>query len=328
MKKNYVSIILGFALSFAFLSCGSQNKIYDDFDAAKAQAESAKKDILVVVTVDGEDDYSQKFITEILNNSKFRSWAQKNYVTAHLDFSSETYQKTVAKEDASEAQQKVAESESDRVFRNSNFANTLNVSETPSVYIVTDAPYVITQVNFDAAETSAESFIAELDSLKDDVAEFHKNLDATKEGEPLERVSAIDKIVSATPIDFILFLEDKVQTVIQLDPENKSELLPKYLTLNANIAATKAMSVMDTYTASKTFSDLAKSQFLSDSEKQSAYYNAAYVLTYAAEPDFIQIISLLDAAVQADPQSPDNDDLIEIRNSIEDAMKASLGKAE
>ena len=327
MKKNNISKFFTLILTLfvlLFSSCKKENKIFNDFDAAKEAAKSSQKDILVLVTVEGDDENSSSFIEKVVNDSNFKSLVQKNYIVSHLDFSSESYKKTVAKEGANEEQQKIADEEADRIYRNSNIANSLNVIQTPSAYILTNNPYVITQINFNEENVTFEDFQKALEEASPVVEEYHKNLKTAENGKDEERLLAIEKIVNSTPTDFMLFLEDLVQTYIQLDPENKSSNLARYLTLNANIQATNSMAIMDTQSASEIFVNLAKSQFLSEDEKQSAYYNAAYILTYSAEPDFVAILSLLDAAIQVYPESPDNQGLLEIRNSISQAMQEAL----
>ena len=317
MKKNAIKLFTTLLIiSTMFTACSKSKIITDDFDNAKKLAANSNKDILVIITSDGDDLTSSDFISKVLNNSSFNSVVKNNFVVAHLDFSSSTYKKTVAAEDASEKEKQQANIFSERVYRNSIFANSLNVESTPAAYLVTKDPYVISIVNFDAANPDYNDFISALTAASNQVGFFHEQLNKIDNGSISEKIEAIDEIINITEVVHLPLLADKVETLIQMDTHNESGLLSKYLVLHAKIKATDAMSSRNYETAAGIFDNLAQNKELSPEEKQDAYYNAAYVLTFASNPDFNRIIAFLTSAIEVNPEGTSTQGLIEIRDSL------------
>ena len=321
MKKNIVKIFASaLVIATAFTACSKKQAVTNDFEKAKMLAANSKKDIIVFVTADGDDKSSTQLISNVLENSSFKTIEDK-YVVAHLDFSYKTYNKTVISEDASEKEKKEAAAFSDVVYRNSQFATQLNVAETPAAYLVTKEPYVISTINFDAENPGFDDFNSALEAAAQKAVYFHEQLAITENGSDEEKISAIESIINATEVDFLVMLGDKVQTLINLDSENELGLLSKYLQLDAKIQASKFMSRMDTINASSLFENLAKSEFLSPEEKQDSYYNAAYVLTFSSSPDLSKIISLLSAAIEEAPESAAVANLKEIKANLSELLE-------
>lgn len=322
MKKNLIKFFITLLIIPAmFTACSKAKIITDDFDEAKKLAANSNKDILVIVTTDGDDLTSSEFISKVLNNSSFNSAVKDKYIVAHLDFSSSTYKKTVATEDSSEKERQEANIYSEKVYRNSIFANALNVEATPAAYLVTKDPYVISTVNFDSMTPDYNDFISALAEATDQVGFYHEQLDIINKGTISEKIAAIDELINITEVVHLPFLADKVESLIQMDTQNESGLLYKYLVLHAKIKATDAMSSRDYEAAAGIFENLAQNKDLPLEEKQDAYYNAAYVLTFASNPDFNRIVSFLTAAIEVNPEGTATENLIEIRDSLLNSME-------
>lgn len=328
MKKNVIKIFTSLVvLTTLFTACSKSKFITNDFDEAKIIAAESKKDILLVVTVDGDDATSTQFITNILNDSSFKSAVEKNYVVAHLDFSANTYKKTVASEDLSDSEKKAAETFANTVYRNSIFANQLNVASTPSAFILTKEPYLISEIQFDAENPDYQNFMNALDEASKKAVTYHEKLSVIESGSDAEKIAAIDWLVEETDVTRLVLLADKVQLLLKLDPQNETGLVSKYLLLDAKIQASNFMSGMDINSASLLFENLAKSEFLSAEDIQDSYYNAAYVLTFSSNPDIEKIVSLLSSAIDAAPESDAAENLKEIYDNLVDLLDTtSLGE--
>ena len=89
-KKFIAALLILFALSL-FISCGkAKNDEYGCFqtmDQALKNAQKNNQEVLVIVTMQGDDDLSQSFVSDILSTKEFKNEILPSYSVILMDFS-------------------------------------------------------------------------------------------------------------------------------------------------------------------------------------------------------------------------------------------------
>ena len=293
--------------SLTLVSCGKanvdSNGCYSDFDEANKVANKKNQDMLIFVTMNGDDAYSQSFTDTIIRNEKFKDEIASKYVVVRMDFSKSSYEATVAAEDANDTAKKNAEKRADMMQRNTNFANLLNVTVTPITYLFSKEKYLITSLYYDSAEKSYEEFKYLLDSKADAISEMHKMIYQTKIGTPEEKMSAINDLYEATAPDARHFLVDLLSSTKKIDPSNKSGLLGKLIYAAADAKSIIGMNKGDARYAVDAYLALENEDSVAPYEKQQAIYTAAYLCSMTELEDLSVVIGYLNKAISIYPES-------------------------
>jgi tetratricopeptide (TPR) repeat protein len=113
----------------------------------------------------------------------------------------------------------------------------------------------------------------------------------------------VDSLYNATDENFRIFLLPMVKLVLELDKNNESGLLGKYIMVNAETEALTAYSQGDTEAAIKKYLEVADNKFVKNEDKQECFYTAAYLAAYSGSEDYQGIITYLQTAYELSPDS-------------------------
>lgn len=306
MKKN-ITVLFAIIASLFICSCGKtavdSSGCFSNIDDAVSNAQKKNQDILVVVTMCGDDAQSQNFVDTIIRDEKFKNDIASNYSVVRMDFSQSSYEATVAAEDANDTAKKNAEKRAQTMQDNTQFANLLNVSVTPMVYILSKEEYLITSIYYDSSEKSYEGFKALLEEKKETIDEMHKMIYQTKIGTPEEKMNAIDALFEATAPDNRIFLTDLLASAKKIDPNNKSGILGKITLAAADSQAKKALNSGDFKTAVTTYLSVENEPSISPEDKQQSVYTAAYIAAVSELEENSVVIEYLQRAIDLAPDS-------------------------
>lgn len=326
-KKFIAALLILFALSL-FISCGkAKNDEYGCFqtmDQALKNAQKNNQEVLVIVTMQGDDDLSQSFVSDILSTKEFKNEILPSYSVMLMDFSQSSYKKTVVNETDSKAAKKAAEEYAKIVQNNSKTASLLNVSKTPSLYLLTKENYFITEVPYTDEVKTFEDFKKNLDAQSPLVSQMKEFIAAIQKGSKQEKLAAIDNLYENTEIIYRVFLADLIDKYVEMDKDNESGLLSKYLFAQADAKASNLYMSGDLLGATKSYVDICSNPNLEADYKQQAYYMAAYIMSMSGLSDYATILDYLNLSIQANPESESVDSI----NQVIEYLKSMISQME
>lgn len=326
MKKYLSFVFATLFLAAMFISCGNkktdEHGFFQDIDSAASQAQKKDKDIIVAITMTGDDMYSSSVMDNILTTEVFKNNVLSEFAVLYMDFSQSSYEKTVVNEEASKDEQKKAAAYADLMQKNSQLASLLNVQSTPAFYVLTKDKYFITELDFDDTVQTYESFAALLNSQKSVIQEKHSMVEATKKGSNLERISAIDALYDSTDVTYRFLFSDLIETVIKLDKNNESGLLSKYLLANADVKGSDFFMRGDAEGAAQTYIKVCDEPALLPEHKQQAYYMGAYILAMSGSTDYKAILEYLQKSIEAAPESENVSSIMAVAQYIMNSISA------
>ena len=307
LKTIFTILLAGAAM--LFISCGKAkvdaNGCYIDIDDAVKAANKKNQDIMIIVSVDGDDEDSSDFMEKVVRVPEFKSEIASKYAVVCMDFSQTAYEATAAAENADSATKKTADANAAIMQKNTKYATILNVTETPVIYLLSKEQYCITGLFYDDENRTLEGFKAAVAAKEPLINDMHKMIYQTKIGNAEEKVRAIDALYEATSPDFRFFLLDLMESVPKLDPSNKTGLVGKYLNDIAVAKADKAVLEGDVKTAVKAYLDIADEELIPAESRQQALYTAAYMCSMTELEETSVVISYLEKAIQVAPESED-----------------------
>lgn len=316
MKRLFTITIA--LLSLIFISCGKArvdtSGCYLDVEDAKKMAEKKNQDILVFITMNGEDSSSQSMTDNVIRNPKFKDEISSKYITVRIDFSDNTYKISEASEDASDTAKKNAEKNAETIEHNKQFAKLLNASATPTVFVLSKEVYLITSIYDGTKVKTYDAFKKQLKEISPVIEEMHKMIANTKKGSAEEKMKAIDELYQATAPEARHFLADLLYSAKKIDPSNKSGLLGECLYSAADAKAVAAMNSGDIRAAVNAYLSVENETSIDPVERQQAIYTAAYLCTRAGLEENPVIISYLEKAIAA---APDSDEVPTLKRIIE-----------
>lgn len=314
MKKlktifKILTAAMALAGAVSFTSCSQtqkdENGCFIDIDEAAKFAEKKNQDIMVIVTMDGDDSASSDFLDKVVRDSQFKNDIATKFAVVCMDFSQKTYQTTIADENASKKEKKSAEAKSNLVQKNMLYAGKLNATQTPVVYILSKEQYIITGLFYDDENRSYDGFKTLISEKNELIEEMHKMILQTKLGTAEEKIAAIDALYEKTSPDYRFLLLDLLDSVKKLDPTNKTGLLGKFI-YNAGLArADTAIVAGDAKAAIQAYLDVTNEEFVSGEMKQQAMYTVAYMTSMTGFEDVSAVISYLEKAIEFAPESDD-----------------------
>ncbi len=306
MKKNTIALFTILA-TLMFISCGKVETdftgCYTNIEDAEKAAQKKNQDILVLITMNGDDAYSQPFTDNIIRSEKFKEDILSNYSVVRMDFSQSSYEATVADENSNESAKKNAEKRAVLMQNNTKFANLLSIESTPIVFILSKEKYLITSISYDSLNKTYEDFKNVLDAKADSIDSMHKMIYQTKIGTAEEKMSAINELYEATAPEYRLFLSDLLLSVKKIDPSNKSGLLGKLIYASADAKSIAAVNSGNPREAVDAYLALEKEESISQAERQQALYTAAYLCSMTGLEELPVIIGYLNKAISIDPDS-------------------------
>lgn len=308
MKKLTLALFTIIASLF-IISCGKAktdaNGCYYDFDDAVSFANKKNQDVMVIITVEGDDEDSTDFMEKVVRDANFKKEVASKYAVVCMDFSQKTFAEAKADEAADDAAKKVAEQKNAILEKNTKYATMLDAKEVPVIYIFSKEKYLIKGFFYDDENRSIQGFeetLAEQNSIIDDM---HKMIYQTKIGNAEEKVKAIDALWEATNPSFRIFLYDLINSVKKLDPNNTSGLLGKYMYEAASTKSDMALLEGNIEEAVQAFLDAAEESDISADDRQQAMYTAAYICSMTGFKDDAVVIEYLEKAIQIAPESDD-----------------------
>lgn len=323
MKKIYTLFLI--FLTLFFVSCSKYTKdeygCFVSIEQAKENAQKKNQKILLVVTTGSDDPLSEFFITSVLDTDTFKSSIEKHYTVLHMNFSEESYKRTVVDPEADDKTKKENEQYADFMVENARIASMLNVRATPAVFLFTNEFYCITEVKLEDDVNSPSVLEILINSSQPKVEIVESMIEATKTGTNIEKIQAIDTLFENTEDEYKVFLSDLFAKLIELDKDNESGLLSKYLLANANALSSVKFIEGKLYEAVMEFEKVCYNQYLSPDDRQQAYYMAAYLLVMAGDTDFQRIIDYLQKSIDANPTSTIVSGIEEFKSYVESAIQ-------
>ena len=295
-----------------------ENGFAIEAETAAAQAKKENKNVIVIATMEGDDQYSTQLVENVLENEKFQEEIASNYVIYKLDFSRAAYEATVYNEDSTKEEIKIAEEKAKRLQANTLFASRLNLQVTPSIFLMSPEMYFITQFDFTTGEiTTYDGFKALLESQQPVIDEFNSKIAATKEGAKMDRLAAIDQLYESTDIMYRAFMSDLIDEYLALDKKDETGLVSKYLLAKADIKSSNYFMAGDFGNAVKAYVEAAKDKRLAPEERQNCYYLSSYILATSQSDDYDAMLEYLQLAIDAYPDGPNTPQIQMVKDQFE-----------
>ena len=322
MKGKILFLSLIFVCMQLFFSCGKRilfdsSGCYIDFDAARENASKKKQNVLLFVTMEQDDVFSEDFLENVVHTQSFVNLVMNQYTVVHFDFSQKSYEKTVISEKMTKAENKDAEYYAKLMQRNTQVATLLDVKYTPSLYILTSEGYYISEVLIPESVKTTQDFLSLVDSYRVRMERVNYLVEQTDSNDTKQKIAAIDVLFESTDEVHRVLLSDLVRQIPSLDKKNESGLLSKYLITIAESEAIEKYSSGDVSGAVNAYTRILDSQYLEPEHRQQAYYMAAYILASSGATDFDLMLTYLSEAAEAWPEG----DKVESIREIYDYLK-------
>ena len=216
MKKIFVKVLFCLFIIAGLCSCGNKAKIdengfFYDLDDAKKVAEKNDKNILLLLTSEGDDFASGDFLNNVVKTQEFKDTVAKDNVVVLFDFSQKSFEKTVVNPEATKKEQKAAEEYGVQMQKNFTFVNKLNIQVTPSIFYLTKEGYCIDQIRYYDGMTDASVLQSMIETLGQESLELRTMIDATKTGSNLEKVTAIDNLLKTVNPEYTILMQDLME---------------------------------------------------------------------------------------------------------------------
>ena len=318
MKKNRCRFAFAlccmFTVVFLFGACGKGWE--DDLELAKKTAAQSHKNILLVFTGEDWNEPSRDFKNSVLNTKEFLSAVRHEYVPVNIDFSQDEYAKTELPPDASERQKNEAQKIKIAYDTKDALSKLYNVQAYPAIYVTSPEGYVLANVPYQSTFTNPQSFLSALAEKKEEITKMVQLVQAVPGTEGMVRVKAIDALYEATDENYHSLLNDYIQEMPVLDPENKSGVLSKYELQIAYINAMEKIQQNDLFGAVTCFESICETGHLESIQKQEAYYYAAYILAATNSMEFGKMLDLLQEAYDVNPTSEYANRVLEAQDAV------------
>jgi thioredoxin-related protein len=306
-KVTLLAVISTLAiLALFFNSCSNENIAWQtNFDDAIAIAQQTDKSILTVFTGLSWDNKSTALKEKILDDKSFMQKASKTFVllTIDIDRNDQTVDKEVA-------------------LQNYNLAVKMGIESTPAIILLTPQGFPFMQLNPGEFTDKPEDMLSLLDTQQETVNKFEKFEKSIKTSEGIDKVTAIDAMYTALPLQYHLIMEPVIRQIPELDPQNKSGLLGKYKLQLAYSEAQTYLEKKDIDGAIACFTDLSKQEgLLSAEETQELFYTTAYYSAQYGKPNGI-VLDYLQKSYDAAPNSKNADQLLKSIDQLSAANKA------
>ncbi|MCR4579920.1 MAG: hypothetical protein K5681_06195 [Treponema sp.] len=301
--KKLLLLIIPFLF---FLSCNQPVKdsygCFPTLEAAKASSKKTGKDILVIATMEADDQQSSAFIINVIQAEDF-SQINNNYSVVCMDFSKKAYDQTVVSDYSDKKAVKEAERKEAILKTNMLDAKLLNVSQTPSFYLLSKHGCFISQVEYTQEILNPSDFSKQVSLYSEKSQNINNLADKCLAGSSQSKLEAIDELYNGTDPVYRPFLLDFADKAIKLStsPETKS----KYLLAKTDALSSKAFLNGDPQAAVEGYVKAANQKYLTPEYKQQAWYMAGYLLAMSDYSQYDLVIQYLQNAVQAAPDSAD-----------------------
>ncbi len=318
--KKHVSLsifALLFITCFALAGAGcSQTAVdehgcYADFDSAVKASGKSGNDIVVIATMDGDDVQSADFLQKVVYSANFSSVTDL-YSVVLMDFSKKAYDATVAQDEEDKKAVKLAHQKEVALNKNVLTAKLLNISQTPSFYLLTKDGCFVSNVEYIEEINSPQDFLSLLANYQSQASAVNVLVAKTSSGPSQDRLSAIEELYDSTESIYRPFLKDFISKAIKL-ASSAPELKSKFLIAQTDAECTEAFLSGNTQAAVQGYVKLAGNKEITPGYRQQAWYMAGYLLAMSDTSKYDLIIQYLENAVQA---APDSADALSIKRAI------------
>ena len=303
--KTIKAIIGAAAIAVFFTGCSASAKVvkngwYVDYDEAKKAAQKKNKNLLILFSVDDNDEESRTLKEKVFDTKEFVSALSKRFILVNLDFSASL---SGDDEEQSEKQKKEAEERQRKIDYMGYVASLYNVDSIPSVFLATKEGYCAAKVETSDEDLTPEAYIKLIESKTADLDTINTLVDAVRAASGVEKARAIDALSEATDDTRRLLLADLFRTIPSLDPNDETGLVGKYLLLTAVFDASTFYMRRDFDSAIQALISAAEDKRLDGRDRQHAYYYAGELLTTTGSTDYKAVFDYFQKAYDADPES-------------------------
>ncbi len=292
-----------------------------DFEAAKKQATTEKKDILIDFTGSDWCGWCIKLNEEVFNKDAFKKAAPKDFVFLELDFP----QRKKLDEKLQKQNQKLQEE--------------FGVQGFPTIFLTDGKGRPYAQTGYQPG--GPEKYLTHLADLQKKRVERDKHFAKAKKAKGLDRAKHLSAGLDVLKASYVFPAYEKiVAKIIELDAKNEAGLKKTYekkktdFALRAEVskverAVMKAMQTGgDTAAAMKQLEDVLKKTGGKGEAAQKLYLIQAQVGFQQSEgKDVKSAVKLLRKAVEADPKSDIGQNLVRVIAQLEEKAKADAEKA-
>ncbi len=327
MKKIMIAVSVFAALILA--SCRKSqdsNGWFSDFDAAKKTAQTKNKEILFFVNSDADVPGSESGVQTILSK-EFVDSVKDGFVCVHFDFTDLQSVFGVSENEISSKEQKNLEKRRELLNKQFKIADFYGIRETPVINILSKDGYFISEINCEFNSDSMEGFAGLLKLEADEIAEFNKKVASTQKGSKQEKIDAIDVLFEEAADVHKLALYDLLKKAVSIDSKNDSGKIGKFIVQIAHTDAYNKLLVQDVAGALKIYEKCAENKFISPEDVQSLYFMCAELATKLPNSKAEDVISYMNQAVQAAPESQLVPQIQQYIEYMENSLAAENGSA-
>lgn len=327
MKKLMVAVSVFAALILA--SCGKSqdsNGWFSDFDSAKKSAQAKNKEILFFVNSDADIPGSESGVQAILSK-EFVDSVKDGFVCVHFDFTDLQSVFGVSENEISSKEQKNLEKRRELLNKQFKIADFYGIRETPVINILSKDGYFISEINCEFNSDNVEGFAGLLKLEADEIAEFNKKVASTKKGSKQEKIDAIDVLFEEAADVHKLALYDLLKKAVSIDSKNDSGKIGKFIVQIAHTDAYNKLLTQDVAGALKIYEKCAENKFISPEDVQALYFMCAELATKLPDTKAEDVISYMNQAVQAAPESQLVPQIQQYIEYMENSLAAENGSA-
>ncbi|MDD7417624.1 MAG: thioredoxin family protein [Treponemataceae bacterium] len=290
MKRNFIASLLAFAIILScvmFTSCGKssdESPWRTSWASATSEADELDKNILVFFSNIESDETSQK-LNESFNKKSFQKKVAANYVLLNYDFGNQDEKDYLTLQEGYE------------------MANKFTVQSLPAIILATPEGYVLGSVINEDILLPASKVISKIVSFNKKSKEVTKARKELAEAQELDRLYAIDNLISSLDGAYRYLMTDLLSEIKQADPENETGLVTKYALSFAYVEAIGEYGQGNAQGAIDIFLKVAENETVPADDAQEAYMTACYLLANAQLGTPEQILELMNKAIEVSPKS-------------------------
>lgn len=306
-NKSYSAITVFLAIlltlsSFAFAGCGgsatsSDSPWFKTWYEAVEKANENEQNILIFFSQIGEDengnplDEQSKAINDAFGKNSFKKKIAPNYVLLNIDLSNpET-------KDYAE------------YIEYMELLNKFSIQAVPTIILATPEQYVINYIAYPDTEQSPAKIVSKIASFSKQSKEVTKARKQLEEAVDLDRVKAIDNLISCLSPEYRYLVIDLLSEIKEIDPEDETGLVQKYVLSFAYVDAIGEFGQGNAQGAIDIFLNVAESENISTDDAQEAYMTACYLMSNTGLGTPETLLEIMQKAYDLNPNSKIADDI-------------------
>jgi len=211
LYRHSLALAFGFALVACFAGCAAAADLWtDNFEAAKAQAKTEGKDLLLDFTGSDWCSWCVKLKDEVFGTDQFKAEAPKKFVLVEVDFPrSKALAEAVKKQNDALQQQ-------------------FGIRGFPTIVLLDSEGRLYAKTGYQ--EGGAEAYLKHLDDLQKIRTERDKLLAEAAKAPDIERAKLLDKVIQMLAANGVGPMDNRawVEEIINLDAKNEAGLKTKY----------------------------------------------------------------------------------------------------